>query len=86
MVGKRFLHLLFLLVSIGVHTSECFSLCREIFGHENVMPSGNDDNNNEVDKNKTIVLMKTKNVSQENSGQSIAQNPESRKNPLTLRS
>lgn len=46
MVDKvnRFLFFLFLLVSVFVHSYESFKVGREIFGIENVVPLGNDDN------------------------------------------
>lgn len=50
MVDKRnrFLFLMFLLVTVCVHTNEFFKVCREIFGIENVMPLGNNEDNVEI--------------------------------------
>lgn len=45
---------MFLLVSVCVHSHECFNVGREIFGSENVMPLGN---NNEIDKPKAPLAM-----------------------------
>lgn len=53
--AKRFLLLMLLVFSICHHGQECFKLGREIFGIENEMPSGN---NNENDENKTPFIMK----------------------------
>lgn len=62
MVDKRFLLFLFLLVSVGVHTHECFTIGRELFGIEKETPSGKNDN----DKNKTTLTMKKTIINYEN--------------------
>ena len=63
MVDKRnrFLFFLFLLVSVCVHTHECFNVGREIFGIENAMPLGN--NNDDDNPKTTLAMEKTKNDS-----------------------
>lgn len=60
MVDKRnrFLFFLFLLVSVCVHSHECFNLGREIFGTENTMPLGN---NNDDNLKTTLTMEKTTN-------------------------
>ncbi|UPT69926.1 MAG: hypothetical protein M0D53_12400 [Flavobacterium sp. JAD_PAG50586_2] len=80
MVDKRnrFLFFLFLLVSVYVHTCECFKVGREIFGIENAMPIGNNDEN---DNPKTTLAMKKKTNDYKNAALEVMQTPED-KNPL----
>jgi hypothetical protein len=80
MVDKRnrFLFFLFLLVSVYVHTYECFKVGREIFGIENAMPSGD---NNESDNNKTSFTMQKTTIECQNTALEKVQITEN-KNPL----
>jgi len=78
MVDKRnrFLFFLFLLVSVCVHTHECFNVGRELFGIENAMPLGD----NENDKIKTTLAMKKTTTDYQNAALEGVQTPED-KNP-----
>lgn len=78
MVDKRFLLLLFLLVSVCVHTHECFTIGRELFGIRNEIPSGN----NENDKNKTTFTMRKKQLDYKNAAHDKAQIHRQDKNPF----
>ena len=79
MVDKRnrFLFFLFLLVSVCVHTHECFNVGREIFGTENVMPLGNNDDD---DNPKTTLAMEKTTNDYDNAALVEVQTPED-KNP-----
>lgn len=77
MVDKRFLLFLFLLVSVCVHTHECFTIGRELLGIEQEAPSGNNDN----DKNKTTLTMENTTTDYKNAALQ-AQNHKKDKNPL----
>ena len=80
MVGKWFL-LLFTVVTICVHIPESFKLSRELFGKENVVPSGN---NNIDNKNKTYITMEKTTIEyQYNAALSVAQTKQDNKNPFT---
>lgn len=59
---RRFLFFLFLLVSVCVHTHECFEVGREIFGFHNAMPSLGNNNDDDDDNSKiTLTMEKTTN-------------------------
>jgi hypothetical protein len=77
MVDKRFLLFLFLLVSVCVHTHECFTIGRELFGIEKEAPSGKNDN----DKNKTTLTMEKTIINYKNAALQ-AQHRQKDKNPL----